>query len=55
MSPYGRLRCRASMLPPEGLDKGDLDFTAVIEVYPDLETIDVSTIELDRPRERSER
>ncbi len=35
--------------PPEGLDKGDLDFTAVIEVYPDLETIDVSSIELDRP------
>jgi len=35
--------------PPEGLDKGDLDFTAVIEVYPELETIDVSSIELDRP------
>jgi len=35
--------------PPEGLDKGDLDFTAVIEVYPELETIDVSNIEIDRP------
>lgn len=35
--------------PPEGLDKGDLDFTALIEVYPDLETIDVSGLEIDRP------
>jgi trigger factor len=35
--------------PPEGLDKGDLDFTAVIEVYPDLEPMDVSILELSRP------
>lgn len=35
--------------PPEGLEKGDLDFTAIIEVYPDLETIDVSILELSRP------
>ncbi len=35
--------------PPEGLDKGDLDFTAVIEVYPELETIDVSSLEFHRP------
>ena len=35
--------------PPEGLDKGDLDFTAVIEVYPELATIDVSNLEIDRP------
>jgi trigger factor len=34
---------------PEGLDKGDLDFTAVIEVYPDMETIDVSNLEIARP------
>lgn len=35
--------------PPEGLEQGDLDFTAVIEVYPDLETIDVSKLEIARP------
>jgi len=35
--------------PPEGLDKGDLDFTAVIEVYPELATIDVSNLEINRP------
>ena len=35
--------------PPEGLDKGDLDFTAIIEVYPELETIDVSSLEINRP------
>jgi trigger factor len=35
--------------PPAGLDKGDLDFTAVIEVYPELETIDVSNLEINRP------
>jgi len=35
--------------PPAGLDKGDLDFTAVIEVYPELETIDVSNLELNCP------
>ncbi len=35
--------------PPEGLDKGDLDFTAVIEVYPELETIDVASLELAQP------
>jgi trigger factor len=35
--------------PPEGLDKGDLDFTAVIEVYPELETIDVASLEINRP------
>jgi len=36
-------------VPPEGLDKGDLDFTAVIEVYPELATIDVSNLEINRP------
>ena len=35
--------------PPEGLDKGDLDFTAVIEVYPELATIDVSNLKINRP------
>ena len=35
--------------PPEGLDKGDLDFTAVIEVYPELATIDVSILEINHP------
>ncbi len=35
--------------PPEGLERGDLDFTAMIEVYPDVETIDVSNLELSRP------
>ena len=35
--------------PPEGLDKGDLDFTAVIEVYPELATLDVSNLEINRP------
>ena len=35
--------------PPEGLDKGDLDFTAVIEVYPEMETIDVANLEINRP------
>jgi trigger factor len=34
---------------PEGLDQGDLEFSAVIEVYPELETIDVSTLEIARP------
>ena len=34
---------------PEGLESGDLDFTAVIEVYPELDTIDVSSLEIDRP------
>jgi len=36
-------------IPPEGLDKGDLDFTAVMEVYPELAAIDVSNLEIDRP------
>jgi len=35
--------------PPEDLMSGDLEFTAVLEVYPDLETIDASSIELTRP------
>lgn len=35
--------------PPEGLENGDLDFTAVIEVYPEMESIDVSNIEIERP------
>ena len=35
--------------PPEDLLSGDLEFTAVIEVYPDLDTIDVSSLELTRP------
>jgi trigger factor len=35
--------------PPQGLDKGDLDFTAVMEVYPELAAIDVSNLEIDSP------
>ncbi len=35
--------------PPEDLLSGDLEFTAVLEVYPDLDTIDASSLELTRP------
>jgi trigger factor len=34
---------------PENLDGGDLEFKAVIEVYPEIDTLDVSTLEIDRP------
>jgi len=35
--------------PPEDLLSGDLEFTAVLEVYPDLDKIDASSLELTRP------
>jgi len=35
---------------PESLDKGDLEFSAVLEVYPDIGEIDVSTLEVSRPQ-----
>ena len=31
------------------MSEGDLTFSAVVEVYPELETIDVSNLELERP------
>jgi trigger factor len=34
---------------PEDLDGGDLEFKALIEVYPEIDTLDVSALELDRP------
>jgi trigger factor len=34
---------------PERLDEGDLEFSALIEVYPEIDTIDVSAIEIERP------
>ena len=33
----------------EEMQKGDLDFTAVLEVYPEIEAIDVSALDLSRP------
>jgi trigger factor len=46
LKPASRPRVDAA---PEGLDSGDLDFTAVIEVYPELDAIDVSGLEIERP------
>jgi trigger factor len=34
---------------PQGLDKGDLAFSAVMEVYPELETINATSLEIERP------
>ena len=34
---------------PEGLDQGDLEFSALIEIYPEIGEIDVSAIELSQP------
>jgi trigger factor len=34
---------------PERLDAGDLEFSALIEVYPEIETIEVGSIDLERP------
>ncbi|MGD2130954.1 MAG: trigger factor [Lysobacterales bacterium] len=34
---------------PEGLEKGDLEFSAIIEVYPEIGDLDVAAIELERP------
>jgi len=34
---------------PERLDAGDLEFSALIEVYPEIDTIDVSAIAIERP------
>ena len=34
---------------PERLDKGDLEFSALIEVYPEIDTIEIGGIELKRP------
>jgi len=35
--------------PPENLDSGDLEFSAVIEVYPEMGDIDLSKIEITNP------
>lgn len=35
--------------PEEEFASGDLEFSALIEVYPDLDTIDASSLELTRP------
>ena len=34
---------------PEGLESGDLEFSAIIEVYPEVGALDVSAIEIERP------
>jgi trigger factor len=34
---------------PEQLDGGDLEFSAVVEVYPEIEPIDVSALAIERP------
>jgi trigger factor len=34
---------------PEQLDDGDLAFSAVVEVYPEIEPIDVSALDIERP------
>lgn len=34
---------------PEDINKGDLQFTAVVEVYPDFDPIDVSSLEVEKP------
>jgi len=34
---------------PEDNDNGDLEFSALLEVYPDIEPLDVSSIEMTRP------
>ncbi|HET6591795.1 MAG TPA: trigger factor [Xanthomonadales bacterium] len=34
---------------PENLDAGDLEFSALIEVYPEIDTLDVSGITIERP------
>jgi trigger factor len=34
---------------PEGVEKGDLQFTAVIEVYPEFDQLDVSELVIDKP------
>jgi len=34
---------------PEHLGQGDLEFSALIEVYPEIDPIDVATIEIERP------
>ena len=34
---------------PENLDGGDLEFSALIEVFPEIEQLDVGQVEIDRP------
>ena len=34
---------------PAGITKGDLQFTAVVEVYPDIATLDVNKLSIERP------
>lgn len=34
---------------PEGMTKGDLQFTALVEVYPDIATLDVSQLSIEKP------
>ena len=40
--------------PADELTSGDLEFSALIEVYPDMDTIDVSILELTRPEAQVE-
>ena len=40
--------------PEEEFASGDLEFSALIEVYPDLDTIDVASLELTRPEAKVE-
>ena len=34
---------------PEDKDNGDVEFSAVVEVYPEIETIDAGALEIERP------
>ena len=34
---------------PQDISKGDVEFTAVVEVYPDLESLDVSGLTIEKP------
>jgi trigger factor len=35
--------------PPRDLDDGNLEFEAIIEVYPEIDTIDASKLEIEQP------
>jgi len=34
---------------PEDINKGDIEFTAVVEVYPEFDTLDLSALEVEKP------
>ena len=34
---------------PEDINKGDLQYTAVVEVYPEFDTLDLSNLEVEQP------